>query len=259
LQQEFAMPRLKDKVALVTGGARGLGAATCRAFVREGARVAVADIDAGAAQALARELGGAARAYTLDVTDETAWDATVAQVLEDLGGLHVLVNNAGIGRLASVEDCTYAEWRAVLAVNLDGVFLGTRAGIRAMKTRGGGSIINMSSVYGIVGSQITAAYNASKGGVRNLTKSAALHCARSGYEIRVNSVHPSFVLTDMVTGAAATLPDPQGFLKVVLEQHPLGRLCVPEDVANACLYLASDETRNQTGIELVVDAGFLAQ
>ncbi|MBN8887108.1 MAG: glucose 1-dehydrogenase [Rudaea sp.] len=253
------MARLDNKIALVSGGARGLGAATCHAFVREGARVAIADIDLAAAQKLAGEIGASAKAYALDVTDEGAWDRVVAQVVADFGGLTTLVNNAGIGHLASVEDCTFEQWRAVLAVNLDGVFLGTRAGIRAMKSRGGGSIINISSVYGIVGSELTAAYNASKGGVRNFTKSAALHCAKSGYEIRINSVHPSFILTDMVTGAAGKLADPQAFLTALIERHPLGRLCEPADVAHACVYLASDETRNQTGIELVVDAGYIAQ
>lgn len=253
------MGRLDNKIALVSGGARGLGAATARAFVREGARVAIADIDFAEAQKTAADIGASAKAYALDVTGEAAWDKVVAEVLADFGGLTTLVNNAGIGRLASVEDSTFEEWRQVLSVNLDGVFLGTRAGIRAMKSRGGGSIINISSIYGIVGSELTAAYNASKGGVRNFTKSAALHCAKSGYEIRVNSVHPTFILTDMVLGAAGKLADPQAFLDALVKAHPMGRLCTPEDVANACLYLASDETRNQTGIELVVDAGYIAQ
>jgi 3(or 17)beta-hydroxysteroid dehydrogenase len=254
--------RLANKVAMVTGGARGLGAAQCRMFAREGAKIAIADIDIPAAEALAADIanaGGIAKVYKLDVTDEAAWDRVVAKVVADFGGLDVLVNNAGIGRIASVEDCTFAEWRAVMSVNLDGVFLGTRAGIRAMKSRGGGSIINMSSIYGIVGDAVTAAYNASKGGVRNFTKSAALHCAKSGYAIRVNSIHPSFILTDMVTGAAASLPDPAAFLAELIARHPIGKLCEPDDVAYAALYLASDETRNQTGIEIVVDGGYIAQ
>ncbi len=256
------MGRLDGKVALISGGARGLGAAIGRVFAREGARVALADVDFQTAQVTAAAIarsGAGVRAYALDVTDEAAWQRTVESVLADEGGLDILVNNAGIGRLASVEDCTFADWRAIMSVNLDGVFLGTRAGIAAMKRRGGGSIINISSVYGIVGDPLTAAYNASKGGVRNFTKSAALHCARSGYEIRVNSVHPSFILTDMVTGAASALADPEGFLQELIARHPLGRLCEPDDVAHACMYLASDETRNQTGIEIVVDAGYIAQ
>jgi NAD(P)-dependent dehydrogenase (short-subunit alcohol dehydrogenase family) len=247
---------------MVTGGARGLGAAQCRLFAREGAKIAIADIDMAAADALAAEIkaaGGVAKVYKLDVTDEAAWDTTVTAVIADFAGLDVLVNNAGIGRIASVEDCTFAEWREVLSINLDGVFLGTRTGIRAMKGRGGGSIINMSSIYGIVGDALTAAYNASKGGVRNFTKSAALHCAKSGYGIRVNSIHPSFILTDMVLGAASKLPDPEGFLKALIERHPIGKLCEPDDVAYAALYLASDETRHQTGIEIVVDGGYIAQ
>jgi NAD(P)-dependent dehydrogenase (short-subunit alcohol dehydrogenase family) len=253
------MGRLNNKIALVSGGARGLGAATCRIFAREGAKVAIADIDYVTAQATAKEIGAAAKAYALDVTDEAAWDRVVAAVIADFGGLTTLVNNAGIGRLASVEDCSLQEWREVMSVNLDGVFLGTRAGIRAMRSRGGGSIINISSIYGIVASELTAAYNAAKGGVRNFTKSAALHCAKAGYEIRVNSVHPTFVLTDMVLGAAGQLADPQAFLDALIKLHPFGRLCMPDDVANACLYLACDETRNQTGSELVVDGGFIAQ
>jgi 3(or 17)beta-hydroxysteroid dehydrogenase len=255
------MARLANKVALVTGGARGLGAAQCKLFAREGAKIAIADIDLAAADALAAEInaaGGAAKVYKLDVTDEAAWDSVVGAVVKDFGGLDVLVNNAGIGRIASVEDCTFAEWREVMSINLDGVFLGTRAGIRAMKARGG-SIINMSSIYGIVGSELTAAYNASKGGVRNFTKSAALHCAKGGYGIRVNSIHPSFIMTDMVIGAASKLPDPEGFLKELIARHPIGKLCEPDDVAYAALYLASDETRNQTGIEIVVDGGYIAQ
>jgi len=253
------MGRLENKIALVTGGARGLGAATCRAFAREGAKVAIADVESRGAEKLAAEIGGSAKAYTLDVTDEAAWATVVNRVVADFGGLTTLVNNAGIGRFTSVEDSSLAEWRQILGVNLDGVFLGTREGIRAMKSRGGGSIINISSVYGMVGSPLTAAYNASKGGVRNFTKSAALWCAHNRYEIRVNSVHPSFIMTELVTGAAAALPDADGALKQLLAAHPLGRFCEPDDVANACVYLASDETRNQTGIELVVDAGFLAQ
>ncbi|MFT3791871.1 MAG: glucose 1-dehydrogenase [Rudaea sp.] len=253
------MGRLNGKVALISGGARGLGAAMGRLFAKEGAKVALADIDVDAAQTVAAQIGANAKAYALDVTDEAAWDKVVAQVLADFGGLTTLINNAGIGRMGNVEDCTLKDWRDTLSVNLDGVFLGTRAGIKAMKLRGGGSIINISSIYGLVGSEAFPAYNASKGGVRIFTKSAALHCAKSGYEIRVNSVHPTFIATDMVIGVARESGDQPAFLAALAKLHPLGRLCEPEDVANMCLYLASDDSRNQTGAEFVVDGGFTAQ
>lgn len=255
------MSRLRSKTAMVTGGARGLGAAQCRLFAREGARVAVADLDSEAAEALAaeiREAGGQARAFALDVTGEDDWERAVAEVVAAFGGLDVLVNNAGIGILGTAEDATLEDWRRTMAVNLDGVFLGTRAAIRAMKGRGG-SIVNISSIKAMVGDPLTAAYDASKAGVRNFTKSAALHCAKEGYGIRVNSVHPTYVMTDLVRNAAAALDDPEGFLEEVLAKHPMGELCEPEDVAYAVLYLASDEARRVTGTELVVDGGYLAQ
>lgn len=253
------MGRLDNKIALISGGARGLGSAMARAFVREGAKVALADIDFAAAQVMAKEIGPSAKAYALDVTDEIAWDLVVSDVVSDFGGLTTLINNAGIAVMANVEDCTLKDWRRTQSVNLDGVFLGTRAGIRAMKSRGSGSIINISSIMGLIGSEAFPAYNASKGGVRLFTKSAALHCAKSGYEIRVNSVHPTFIATDMVVGVAKESGDQKAFLDAVAKMHPFGRLCEPEDVANMCVYLASDDSRNQTGAEFLVDGGYTAQ
>lgn len=253
--------RLDGKTALVTGGARGLGAAQCRLFASENARVAISDQDGEAAEALAEEirsLGGAAHALTLDVTSESDWLCAIDDIAATLGDLDILVNNAGIGMLGTVEDMSLADWRRTLAVNLDGVFLGTRAAIQAMKD-GGGSIINISSIKAMIGDPLTAAYGASKAGVHNLTKSAALHCAQQGYGIRVNSVHPTYVMTDLVRNAAAELDDPVAFLDEVVGRHPLGELCEPEDVAYAVLYLASDEAKRVTGTELVVDGGYLAQ
>lgn len=255
------MARLQGRNALVTGGARGLGEAQCRALAREGARVIIADIDTEAADALAariNEEAGHAMGLSLDVTSETQWDRAIELAVEELGTLDILVNNAGTAALGSAEDTTLEDWRRVMAVNLDGVFLGTRAGIRVMKQRGG-AIINISSIKGIVADTFTAAYDASKAGVRNFTKAAALHCARSGYGIRVNSVHPSYIMTDMVRDAAASLPDPDGFLDDILAKHPMGRLCEPEDVAHAVVYLASDEAGYVNGSELVVDGGYTAQ
>ncbi|MCK5771176.1 glucose 1-dehydrogenase [Algiphilus sp.] len=255
------MARLTGRNALVTGGARGLGAAQCLTLAREGARVAVADVDVAAAEELANRINaddGHAVAVALDVTQEAQWERALDEAEGELGALDILVNNAGIAALGNAEDTTLEDWRRVMAVNLDGVFLGTRAGIRRMKTRGG-SIVNISSVKGIVADTFTAAYDAAKAGVRNFTKSAALHCASSGYGIRVNSVHPSYIMTDMVKDAASTVPDPDGFLAMVLAKHPMGRLCEPEDVANAVLFLASEESRYINGSEIVVDGGYTAQ
>lgn len=256
------MGRLDNKVALVTGGAKGLGAAMCTLFAKEGAAVAVTDIDESGAQALAADIeksGGRSRAYAQDVTDEAAWTSTIEAVQADLGGFDILVNNAGIAIVGTVEDCTLADWRKTMTVNLESVFLGTQAAIRYMKPQRSGSIINISSIEGIVGEPIVAAYNASKGGVRIFTKSAALHCAKSGYGIRVNSVHPGFVDTAMVSGAAQALEDPDAFVADVINRHPVGRLGEPMDVAYAALYLASDESTFICGAEMIVDGGYIAQ
>lgn len=256
------MGRLANKTVMITGGARGIGAATGRLCAREGARVALTDIDVQGVQTVAEGIeraGAKARAYRQDVTDEGGWDAIVDEITDDLGGLDVLVNNAGIAIVANVEETTLAQWRRTMAVNLESVFLGTRAAIRWMKGHGGGSIVNISSIEGIIGEPLVPAYNASKGGVRIFTKSAALHCANEGYGIRVNSVHPGFVDTEMVSAAAASLPDPQGFAAQIVARHPIGRLLEPDDIAYAVLYLAADESRHVTGTELVVDGGYTAQ
>lgn len=256
------MGRLDNKTVVITGGAGGLGEAMARLCAEEGAQVAVTDLDLERAEAVVGAIeagGGIARAYRQDVTDEAGWEATLGAIATDLGGPDALVNNAGIGLIGTVEDTSFEDWRRTMAVNLDSVFLGTRAAIRRMKGQGGGAIVNISSIEGIIGEPLVAAYNAAKGGVRIFTKSAALHCAHSGYEIRVNSVHPGFVGTDMVRNAAQTLPDPDGFLEEVVSRHPIGRLVEPVDVAYAVLYLVSDEARNVTGSEFVVDGGYTAQ
>lgn len=255
--------RLKDRVALVTGGGSGIGAAICKRFAQEGAVVVVTDINADAAAETATQItanGGRAEAMQQDVTDEQRWAVVVDETVGTHGGLHILVNNAGIGIPASVEDTTLADWRAVNAVNLDGVFLGTRAAIAVMKASGG-SIINLSSIEGIVGDPILAAYNASKGGVRLFTKSAALHCADSGYGIRINSIHPGFIETPILDGAEEKLGQAgaEEFLTRVMASIPVGELGKPEDIANGALFLASDESRYMTGSELVIDGGLTAR
>lgn len=255
--------RLEDRVALITGGGSGLGEAISKRFAEEHARVALSDINRAAAERVASEItanGGHAIAIEQDVSAEATWDSVVAQVIETLGRPDVVVNNAGIVIAGTVEDATLDDWRRTLAVNLDGVFLGCRAAVRAMKERGG-SIINISSIEGIVGEATAAAYNASKGGVRILTKSAALHCAAQGYGIRVNSVHPGFISTPMVENALGEMPEDQlAELQGRLERDiPLGGMGEPIDIANGCLFLASDESKYMTGAELVIDGGFTAR
>ena len=251
--------RLSGKVALITGAGSGLGEATAKRFAEEGAQVYVTDINTEAAQRVAAEIGDAATARFQDVTDEADWETLMSEIVQAAGSLDIIVNNAGIAITASVEDTTLEDWRRTQAVNLDAVFLGTQAAIRAMKETGGGSIINISSIEGIVGEPMAAAYNASKGGVRIFTKSAALHCANQGYNIRVNSVHPGFIMTQMLdSGLSALAPEErEAMLARVTGEIPLGAMGEPLDIANGCLFLASDESRYMTGSELVIDGGFI--
>ena len=252
--------RLANKVTMVTGAGSGLGEATAKRFARAGAHVLVTDIDGGAAERVAQEIctsGGSAASRTQDVTEEAAWDSIMEQVIASHGRLDVLVNNAGVVIPGNVEEATLDEWRKTQAVNLDAVFMGTRAAVKTMKENGG-SIINISSIEGIVGDPNTAAYNASKGGVRIFTKSAALHCAAQGYGIRVNSVHPGFILTPMVEKGFTQLnaDEAQEMMDRVSAEIPLGAMGDPIDIANGCLFLASDESTYMTGSELVIDGGF---
>jgi NAD(P)-dependent dehydrogenase (short-subunit alcohol dehydrogenase family) len=255
--------RLANKIALVTGGGSGLGEATCHRFAQEGAHVLVADIDLSAAQRVVAAIlaqGGRAEAQHQDVTDEARWKSLMADVMVRHGQLDILVNNAGIVFTGTAEDTTLDMWRKTQAVNMEAVFLGTREAILVMKERGG-SIINMSSIEGIIGEPMTAAYNASKGGVRIFSKSAALHCANNGYRIRVNSVHPGVIRTPMVELAFTRMnPADVAPLQARLEaQIPLGHWGEPIDIANGVLFLASDESRYMTGAELVIDGGYTAK
>lgn len=256
------MGRVDGKVALITGGRRGLGKASAIMLAREGAKVAISDRKEEGADAVINEItkgGGEAIFILQDVTKEEDWKRTIAAVLERFGKLDILVNNAGVGVGKNIEEVTLEQWRWVMSVNLDGVFLGTKYGIEAMKKTGGGSIINMSSIEGIIGDRRLAAYDASKGGVRIFTKSAALHCAKAKYNIRVNTVHPGFIDTPMVAGFLKAQEDPVAARKALEALHPLGHLGEPNDVAYAVLYLASDESKFATGSELVVDGGFTAR
>jgi NAD(P)-dependent dehydrogenase (short-subunit alcohol dehydrogenase family) len=252
------MGRVQDKVALVTGGASGIGLATCEALAAEGARVVVGDIDRAAAERAAAAIGARASFRPLDVTREDDWIGTTDGIVRDLGRLDILVNNAGVVLLKDVEATTLAAWRDLMAVNLDGVFLGCKHAVRVMKERGGGAIVNISSVAGQIGHPALAAYCASKGGVRLLTKSVALHCARRGYNIRCNSVHPSFVDTPMLEGMLALTGDAAKTRSGWSAAAPLGRLAQPMEVARTILFLASDEAAFTTGAELVIDGGMTA-
>jgi cyclopentanol dehydrogenase len=252
--------RLEGKVAIVTGGASGIGAATCRFFAREGMKgVAVADINDELGRQVAHEIeqgGGHAFFVKLDVIDEQQWQDAVAATVGRYGRLDVTVNNAGMSGLESrknVEDTTLEIWNRLHAVNVTGVFLGTKYSIPEMRKVGGGSIINISSIYGIVGSKGGTAYHASKGAVRTFTKAAAIQYA-SEY-IRVNSIHPGFADTGMTRELHAQPDERERRLSVT----PLGRMGTPEDMAWGCVYLASDESSFVTGAELVIDGGMIAQ
>ncbi|NDH52063.1 MAG: glucose 1-dehydrogenase [Betaproteobacteria bacterium] len=255
--------RLANKVALITGAGSGLGEATAHRLAEEGAHVVASDIDAAAVARVVAAIvakGGSAEAQQQDVTDEARWQALIADMLARLGQIDILVNNAGIVMTGSAEDTSVDDWRRTQQVNLDAVFVGTREAIRAMKHRGG-SIINISSIDGIIGEPMAAAYSASKGGVRIFTKSAALHCANKGYRIRVNSLHPGVIRTPMVENAFAALPpaDRQALIARLEAQVPLGAWGEPVDIANGVLFLASDESRYMTGAELVIDGGYTAK
>ena len=251
------MGRVQDKVAIVTGGASnpGLGYATAMTLAREGAKVVVTDVDEEGARKCAlaiQEAGGQALALRQDVTDEARWRAVVQCAVDEYGGLDVLVNNAGIAVLKPVQDLSLADWNRQIDVNLTSVFLGCKYGMEAMRASGG-SIVNLSSVAGMVGLATCVAYGAAKGGVRILSKGIAVEGAANN--IRCNSVHPGVIWTNMQAQATGeTEPGP-----VSPERVPLGRMGEPQDIANCVLYLASDESNYVSGAEFTVDAGMTAQ
>jgi NAD(P)-dependent dehydrogenase (short-subunit alcohol dehydrogenase family) len=251
--------RVAGKVALVTGAASGLGAESARRLAREGAAVMLSDVAAEAGQAVADEIlaaGGRAAFLTHDVTDERRWSEVVTATAERFGGLDVLVNSAGVGGGQPLLEATLEDWRRVTAINLDGTFLGVRHAAPVMARAGRGSIVNLSSILGKVGFPGAAAYCASKGGVAMLTKAAALELAALG--VRVNSVHPGFIETPMVVNAFRETENENEIRDLVVSRHALGRLGVPREVADAVVFLASDESSFMTGSELVVDGGYTA-
>jgi NAD(P)-dependent dehydrogenase (short-subunit alcohol dehydrogenase family) len=253
--------RVAGKVALVTGAGMGLGRASALLLAAEGAKVVVTDIDATAAQQTA-DLITWGRGESLhiqhDVSIPEAWPPVMDAVATRFGRLDVLVNNAGIAIARNIEDTTLAEWRRTMAVNLDGVFFGCQEGIKLMKQSGGGSIINLSSIDGIIGEADLAAYCASKGGVRTLTKAVAVHCAEQRYGIRCNSIHPGYIWTPQTENYLRDLGKLDQEKARALARHPIGFLGEPNDIAYMVLYLASDESKFVTGSEMVVDGGYLA-
>jgi 3(or 17)beta-hydroxysteroid dehydrogenase len=255
------MGRVRGKTAIITGAASGLGEGCALLLAKEGAAIVVADINESKGQDVVEKIhqeGGKALFVKLDVSKETDWENAIKKTLSGFQKLDVLVNNAGIQYVKEVEDTPLEDWRRFMSICLDGVFLGTKHAIRAMRETGGGSIINISSVVGIVGTvDNTSAYCAAKGGIRAFTKAAALECSKAGrnYNIRVNSVHPGAMETPMLAGM---LHDKT--IRETLENaHPIGILGKPIDVAYGVLYLASDESRMVTGAEMVIDGGWLAR
>ncbi|AEG51435.1 3-oxoacyl-(acyl-carrier-protein) reductase [Sphingobium chlorophenolicum L-1] len=257
------MGRLEGKTAIVTGAASGLGEATARRFAQEGAKVILTDIsDEGAA--VARDIGGDAQFLLQDVANEARWAEVVGHAEESWGRLDILINNAGISMFGLVTDLTYAQWRRCIEVDLDSVFLGTRAAIPLMRRSGGGAIVNISSMAGITGQRALSAYCAAKGGVRFFSKAVALECASARDNIRVNSVHPGIIDTPIFHATEADeRRAPVG--PQAMDVGPMAAFAVPmgvpgkaEDIAAACLYLASDDGRYVTGTEVIVDGGFCA-
>ena len=248
--------RVAGKAALVSGAARGIGAATAKLLAQEGAAVVLGDVLETEGRQTAAGIvaaGGQATFMPLDVTRADNWQQVIAAAVAAYGKLDVLVNNAGISGRAAVGETDVETWERVMEINGKGVFLGTKLAIPELRKAGGGSIINISSIYGIVGSETSAAYHASKGAVRIFTKAAAIQYAAEG--IRVNSVHPGFVDSPM-TAANHALPEVHNLR---ISRTPLGRMGTPEDIAAGILYLASDESAFVTGSELVIDGGMTAR
>ena len=252
------MGRLDGKIAIVTGAATGLGRADAEALVHEGARVVATDINETAGRELAAKLNAARAGSALflaqDVRDEARWTQVVAECVGHFGGLHVLVNNAGVVVIATPETCTLEQFRFQNQVMSEGVFLGCRSSIPALRASGGGSIINMSSMASHLGYPVYFAYSAAKGAVRAMTKSVAVHCQTNKYRIRCNSIHPGAIETQMVRDATREL----GMEMSMWEQSPTG-LGQPSDVANVVVFLASDESRYINGAEILVDNALYVQ
>ncbi len=255
---------MSKKVALITGGASGIGLAAAQAMAKAGHHVVLADIQTEAADASVEQFRSeqlSASSVQLDVSSEDAWCAAIEQVQKELGRLDVLVNNAGIGEAGTLESTSLDAFNRVMAINVNGVFLGCKYAIPLMERSGGGSVINVSSIFGIVADQLTVAYSASKGAVRTMTKAIALDCASRNSGVRVNSIHPGFVETQMVKGAAEVIPAEiiEPYAARTVGQTPMGRFGQPDELGDVIAFLASDASRYMTGSEVTVDGGFTAR
>ena len=258
------MGRVQDKVVIVTGAAQGLGEAMARMLAREGAIVVATDINEAGVKAVAADIvknGGRAEGLLHDVISEEGWQKIFDHTLGRYKRLDVLINNAGGGTYADLETVSLQEWRRVLSLNLDSTFIGTQMAIAAMKTTGGGSIINLSSVGGLVGTATLAPYSAAKAGIKLFTKCAAIHCGQKGYNIRVNTVHPGLIKTPagIEMASKATGMSAEAAEAAFATLHPIGRIGRPDEIASAVLFLASDESSFATGGEFVIDGGYTAQ
>jgi len=254
------MDRVKGKVAIITGGAGGLGRAEAILLADEGACVVVTDIDEAAIEKVSVAInsrGGKCIHIRHDVTSESDWSRAIKKTLAEFEKLDILVNNAGVIFYKKIIDTSLSEWRRLMSVNLDGIFLGTKSAIETMRRSGGGSIINIASVAGLIGNPDAAAYHASKGGVRAFSKAAAIECSKAGYDynIRVNSIYPGVIQTAM----AEELKHDEAKYNTAVSWHPVGHFGDPEDIAYGVLYLASDESKFMTGSELVIDGGWTAR
>ena len=248
------MTRMAGKITLVTGGASGLGEAISRRYAQEGATVWICDVDADAGRAVAESIGGAARFMPLDVTQEAAWLDVLTQLKHNCGRLDVLVNNAGITTVGSIESLSLHDFKVMLDIDLVGVFLGCKHVIPLMKDTGG-SIINMASMCSIRAQHDLAGYNAAKAAVAHLTKSAALHYARQRYGIRCNSIHPGVIKTPILEKVMSQVTDRAAIYAGWEALHPLGRMGQPDEVAALAVYLGSDESAFATGAQFVLDGG----
>ena len=247
--------RLKNKVGLITGAAQGLGKEMAKIMISQGATIVITDINEKSLVETAEELS--CEHMVMDVTKEDQWKNVISNIEKDIGSLNILVNNAGIGGGGDVESTDLESWHLVHSVNLDSVFLGCKFSLPLMRKSGNGSIINISSMSGIVASHNMSAYNSSKAAVRHLSKSIALHCAKSTNLVRCNSIHPVFTRTAMVQSMIDAAPE-RNIEEKLVQQIPLRKLAEPIDIANAALFLASDESSFITGTELVVDGGLSA-
>ncbi len=256
------MGRVAGKKVFITGAAQGLGAAFAWRLAAEGAKVSLADINAEGARAVAAEIDrehgeGTAFAFPLDVTREEQWIYALEEADEAMGGISVLVHNAGISRGGDIESLSLEDWRTVMSVNVDSVFLGTKHALKYLRQNQPGSIINISSIAGLIAAHNSPSYNASKAAVWLLSKGIALHCAKQGLDVRSNSIHPTFIDTPILDPLRQRFGKAEAEAKLA-RQVPLGRIGQPEDIANAVIYLASDESRFMTGAELKLDGGISA-